>query len=76
MTNDELRNKSADLRNKINEALEKHPELRDVVDEIALKQGTYVEQGVPFLDRILANLRERARAIVNVDLTLSIFSTL
>jgi hypothetical protein len=44
--------------------LEKHPELRDVVDEIALKQGAYVEQGVPFLDRIQANLRERARAIV------------
>jgi hypothetical protein len=37
--------------------LEKHPELRDVVDEIALKQGAYVEQGVPSLLTALRNAK-------------------
>jgi hypothetical protein len=64
MTNDELRNKNADLRTKINEVLEKHPELRDVADEIALKQGMWVQVGTSFLERVQVNLQERARAII------------
>ena len=64
MTNDEMRNKNADLQNRINEVLVKHPELRDVVDEVALKQGMWVQVGTSFLDRIQANLLERARAII------------
>ena len=60
----ELRLKNARLREKINSILERHPELRDVTDEIALKQGSRVRVGTPFLDRIEANLQERARAII------------
>jgi hypothetical protein len=48
----------------INSVLEQHPELRDVTDEIALKQGARVRVGTPFLERIEGNLQERARAII------------
>jgi hypothetical protein len=34
-----LRRENGRLRDKINEVLEKHPELRDATDEIALTQG-------------------------------------
>jgi hypothetical protein len=61
---DELRRRNARLREKINSVLEQHPELRDATDEIALKQGTRVQVGTPFLKRIQANLQERARAII------------
>jgi hypothetical protein len=64
MTKDELRRKNVRLREKINSVLEQHPELRDATDEIALKQGTQVKVGTPFLERIEANLQERARAII------------
>ncbi len=64
MTDDELRSKNADLGNKINEVLRNHPELRGVADEIALKQGLWVQVGTPFLVRMHANLQERARAII------------
>lgn len=60
----ELRLKNARLRAKINSVLEQHPELRDVTDEIGLKQGTRVRVGTPFPVRIQANLQERARAII------------
>jgi hypothetical protein len=61
---DGLRRKNVRLREKINSVLEQHPELRDATDEIALKQGTQVRVGTPFLERIQANLQERARAII------------
>jgi hypothetical protein len=61
---DELRRKNVRLRQKINSVLEQHPELRDAADEIALKQGAQVRVGTPFLERIEANLQERARAII------------
>jgi hypothetical protein len=64
MTKDELRRKNVRLREKINSVLEQHPGLRDATDEIALKQGTQVQVGTPFLERIEANLQERARAII------------
>jgi hypothetical protein len=60
----ELRRRNARLREKINSLLQRHPELRDVTDEIALKQATRGRVGTPFLHRIQANLQERARAIV------------
>jgi hypothetical protein len=66
MTNDELRNKKAGLRNKIGEVLENHRERRDVTEEIALKQGMRVQVGAPFLERIQADLHERVRAIVEL----------
>ena len=64
MIKDEVRHKNARLREKINSVLEQHPELRDATDEIALKQGTQVQAGTPFLERIQANLQDRARVII------------
>jgi hypothetical protein len=64
MTDDELRQKNARLREKISAVLNNHPELRDVSDQIALEQGMHVEVGVPFLERIQGKLQERARAII------------
>jgi exonuclease VII large subunit len=61
---DESRRKNARLREKINSVLEQHPELRGATDELALKQGTQLRVGTPFLERIQANLQERARAII------------
>ena len=58
----EMRRKNARLRGKINSVLEQHPELRDATDELALKQGTQVQVGVPFLERI-QRIREDARRI-------------
>jgi hypothetical protein len=60
----ELRHKNARLRERINSILELHPELRDATDAVALKQGTQVQVGTPFVDRVQANLQERARAII------------
>jgi hypothetical protein len=59
-----LRQENGCLRDKINEFLEKHPELRDAADEIALTQGLHVEVGTPFLERVRGKLQERARAII------------
>jgi hypothetical protein len=64
MMNDELRQKNAFLREKIKQISDRHPELRDLSDEIALKQSTHVEVGTPFLERVNGKLQERARAII------------
>jgi hypothetical protein len=64
MMDDELRQKNAFLRDKIKEISDRHPELRDLSDEIALEQGTHVEVGTPFLERVNGKLQERARAII------------
>jgi hypothetical protein len=64
MAKDELRNRNARLREKINSVLERHPELRDATDELALQQDLHVEVGTPFLERINGRLQERARAII------------
>jgi hypothetical protein len=45
MTKDNLRLKNVRLRDKINDVLESHPELRDLVDEVALQQRTHVPTG-------------------------------
>jgi hypothetical protein len=62
---DNLRCKIASLREEIGQALEKHPELRDVTDQIALRQDLHVEVGAPFLERTYCKLQERARAIID-----------
>jgi hypothetical protein len=61
---DDLRRKNAFLREKIKEISDRHPELRDLSDEIALEQSTRVEVGTPFLERVNGKLQERARAII------------
>ena len=61
---DGMRFANARLRDNINEALERHPELRDVADGVYLIQAMHGQVGTPFLDRIHANLQERARAII------------
>jgi hypothetical protein len=64
MRDNELRQKNAFLREKIKEISNRHPELRDLSDEIALEQSTHVEVGTPFLERVNGKLQERARAII------------
>ena len=62
MTSDDLRRKNAHLRDRIEQVLEKHPELRDVNEEIALRQDLHVEVGTPFSNEHKAsckNGRER-----------------
>ena len=64
MTSDDLRRQNARVRDKIHQVLEKHPELRDVTEGIALRQDLHVQVGTPFLERIQGKLQERARAII------------
>jgi hypothetical protein len=64
MAKDELRNRNARLREKINSILVRHSELRDATDELALQQGLHVEVGTPILERINGRLQERARVII------------
>ncbi|MFZ0600099.1 MAG: hypothetical protein WAN05_01765 [Roseiarcus sp.] len=61
---DGMRAANARLRDKINEVLGKHPELRDVADRVFLEQGMHIQVGIPFLDRMHLNLQQRARAII------------
>ena len=61
---DGMRAANGRLRDKINEVLEKHPELRDIADRVSLEQGMHIQIGIPFLDRIHLNLQQRARAII------------
>ena len=56
MRDDDLRQKNARLREKIKEISDRHPELRDLSDEIALEQGAHVEMGTSFLDRVNGKL--------------------
>lgn len=64
MTDDDLRQKNARLRDKIREISDRHPELRDLSDEVGLEQSKHVEVGTPFLERVNGKLQERARAII------------
>ena len=64
MMDDELRQKNARLRDKIREISNRHPELGDLSDDIALEQSMHVEVDTPFLERANGKLLERARAIV------------
>jgi hypothetical protein len=64
MTSDDLRRKNAHLWDRIEQVLEKHPELRDVNEEIALRQDLHVEVGTPFLERTQGKLQERAGAMI------------
>ena len=64
MTKDELRRKNARLRDRIAQVLEKHPELRDVTEGVALRQDLHVQVGTPFLERVRGKLQERVSAII------------
>jgi hypothetical protein len=66
MIRDQLRRKNACLRDKIGQALEAHPALRDVTEGIALRQDLHVQVGTPFLERVYGKLKERARAIIQI----------
>ena len=59
MTDETLRLQNARLRDKIKAISDRHPELRDLADEIALEQGAHVEVGTPFLERVNGKLQER-----------------
>jgi hypothetical protein len=45
MREEELRQKNAFLPERIKQISDRHPEFRDLSDEIALEQGTHVEVG-------------------------------
>lgn len=66
LRNDHLRRMNARLRDRIAEVVNEHQELRGVVDRVALKQGLYAQIGVPFLEQVQDNLRERALAVIAV----------
>src|ERR1700677_1338696 len=56
MTSGDLRRKNAHLRDRIEQVLEKHPELRDVNEEVALRQDLHVRDSIP-----RTNTRQAAR---------------
>ena len=64
MTRNDLRRKNERLRDQIAQVVEKDPELRGVIEGIALRQDLHVEVGTPFLERTQGKLRERARATI------------
>jgi hypothetical protein len=64
MTDEDLRNTNKVLRDKIRGVLDKHPELIDETEDLAIYQGLHVEVGTPFLERVRGKLQERARAII------------
>ena len=70
MTKVELRRKNDRLRDKIDQILEQHPELRDVTEVIAFREDLHVQVGTPFLERVQGKLQERARAIMDCRLEL------
>ena len=63
---DLLRQKNDRLRGEIDDVLRDDPELRNLLEEIAIKQGEEVQMGMPFLERVQADLQERARAIMEL----------
>jgi hypothetical protein len=66
MISDQMQRKNARLRDKIGQALEARPELRDVTEGIALRQDLHVRVGAAFLERVHGKLEERARAIIRI----------
>ena len=64
MTRDDLRIKNVRLREKIFDVLESHPELRDVVDDVALTKRTHTQAEASLLERIQVKLQEQARGII------------
>jgi hypothetical protein len=63
MTSEDLRRQNASLHDRIKQVLEKHPELRDGTELVALSQDLHVEVGAPFLERTRDRLLERVKAI-------------
>ena len=56
---EDLQDRNARLRGKIEQLVDNHPELEAVVNDVALKQPTTAS-----LEKVQANLQERARAII------------
>src|ERR1700722_5750565 len=65
MTSEDLRRQNASLHDRIKQVLEKHPELRDGTELVALSQDLHVEVGAPFLERTRDKLLERVKTIIN-----------
>ena len=63
MSGDDLRQKNARLRDKIKEITDTHPELQDLLDEIALELGMHVEVGRHSSSGSMASCRS-GRAII------------
>ena len=59
MTKVELRRKNDRLRDKIDQILVQHPELRDVTEVIAFRHDLHVQVGTPFLERVCKSGLER-----------------
>ena len=59
MTRDDLRRKNPSLHDRIEQALEMHPELRGVTEAMALSQDLHVEAGASFLERTQSKLQAR-----------------
>lgn len=64
MTDEDWHKKNVFLRDRIKEISDRHPDLRDLAEEVGLEQGTHVEVDTPFLERVNGKLQERARAII------------
>jgi hypothetical protein len=64
MISEDLQRTNATLRDRIEQVVEMHPELRNVIEAIALNQDLHVEAGAPFLERTSEKLKERARVII------------
>jgi hypothetical protein len=64
MASEDLQRKNAILRDRIDEVLEVHPDLRDATEGIALNQDLHVQVGSSFLKRTQEKLLERARALI------------
>ena len=61
MTHD-VQGKNARLRGKIEQILQSHPELETVVNDVAVKQPANASP-----EQVLANLQERARALIEAN---------
>ncbi|MFZ0604151.1 MAG: hypothetical protein WAN05_22810 [Roseiarcus sp.] len=59
---EELEQKNASLKAKIDQLVESHPELETVVNGVATKQPANAS-----LEQVQANLQERARAIIEAE---------
>jgi hypothetical protein len=74
MTSEDLRRQNASLHDRIKRVLEKHPELRDGTELVALSQDLHVEVGAPFLERTRAKLLERVKRSSTIAPNWSIIS--
>ncbi len=65
MTSDRLQQLNATLRDRIEQVLKMHPELRDGTEAMALNRDLHVRVGASFPKRTQVKLQQRAKAIIN-----------